>query len=133
MKPAWKSVTSLPSARGRRRGAPALACLPSRIPLKNGSRDCLSNLCLLRPCVVASVTVPRRWHAARKMMHRGNVVMHSYGIYRMSAQWRLTLLGLKVGRQDHFGPFLSFFGDKLPKVGRRTSNHYPAQVGEPRL
>src|SRR5262249_24520556 len=42
-------VRHFPPPRGRRGGAPALACLHSQISLKHGRGDCLSNLGLLRP------------------------------------------------------------------------------------
>src|SRR5262249_61904850 len=42
-------------------------------------------------------------------------------------------LCLDVGGPDHLGPFLSFVGDELAKIGGREGEHGPAPVRKPRL
>src|SRR5215468_41830 len=42
-------------------------------------------------------------------------------------------LCLDVGGPDHLGPFLSFVGDELAKIGRREREHVAAHVRKPRL
>src|ERR1041384_7470168 len=38
--------------------------------------------------------------------------------------------GLDVGCPNHFGPLLSFFGDQLSELGRRSPQRHAAEVGE---
>src|SRR5262249_60866205 len=54
------------------------------------------------------------------------------GIYGISAAIG-ALLGLDVGRPDHFAPLLGLVGDELAKIGGRARKQRAAQVSQPRL
>ena len=45
----------------------------------------------------------------------------------------LCLVRFDVGRADHFGPFLGFFGDQASELGGRAAKYGQTQVGQSHL
>src|SRR6516165_4465213 len=77
--------------------------------------------------------IQRSWNWAADLRHRlptaerfsaSGVTEYLVG---MLGSLRLDASGL-----DYLGPLLSFFGNELTKIGRRTRKHRAAQVSKPR-